>query len=158
MDSATRKSLEELALQRLAATADDEEPWSFLFRTDGAVGRRYWPLSQIEDREFDGMTEGLDLQWSAERLEAIAGGAADLTDEEKLQWRQAKARSLAAGAEDAWPVWIVPLWIENETAGHALFLLDGAGGPEDPPILEGVFGSVEEAKDSLRTKGALDKD
>jgi hypothetical protein len=38
MKSADRKKLEKLALERLDATANDEERWSFLFRTDGAVG------------------------------------------------------------------------------------------------------------------------
>jgi hypothetical protein len=65
MDLADREKLEKLALERLDATADDDEQWSFLFRTNGATDLLYCPWSVTEDWEFDGETEGLRLHWSA---------------------------------------------------------------------------------------------
>jgi hypothetical protein len=52
MDSADRKKLAKFASERLYATADDEEQWSFLFRTRGAVSYLYCPWSVTEDWEF----------------------------------------------------------------------------------------------------------
>jgi len=61
MELAVRKKLAELANKRLQATSDDDEQWSFLFRTEGAVGFSYYPWSGTEDLEFDGGTEGVVL-------------------------------------------------------------------------------------------------
>jgi hypothetical protein len=41
MDLADRQKLERIALDRLLASADDEEQWSFVFRTEGAVSALY---------------------------------------------------------------------------------------------------------------------
>src|SRR5262245_11651503 len=68
LDLADREKLEKLALERLYATADNEEKWSFVFRTDGAGCWPYCPWSVTEDWEFDGEIEGLGLLWSPERL------------------------------------------------------------------------------------------
>jgi hypothetical protein len=122
MNSADRKKLKKLALVRLDATADDDEQWSFLFRTDGCVGYLYCPWSATEDWDFDGTIEGLDLPWSAERLNLIKDGKADPTENELRQWRQAKCRSLASGSDWCWIAWIVPLWIDQKIAGYALFV------------------------------------
>src|SRR5579871_622776 len=121
MDMATRSNLEKLAVRRAAETADDEEPWSFLYRTEGAVGGLFCPWSETEDYEFDGNT-GLDLPWTQDRREAIANGEADPTDEELLQWRRALALHFAHGTESCAPIWIVPLRLDAEIAGYALFV------------------------------------
>jgi hypothetical protein len=66
--------LEKLALERLYATANDDEQWSFLFRTRWAMDPFYCPWSVTEDCEFDGGVEDLDLPWSSERLEVLKRG------------------------------------------------------------------------------------
>ena len=125
MDLADREKLEKLALERLYATADDDEPWSFVFRTDGALSMNYCPWSETEDWEFDGETEGLGLPWSPERLKLIKRGEADPTEE------------------------------ELQIAGYALFVGASEGDPDEAPILEGVFDSPEEAEAALTEKGAV---
>ena len=123
MDLADREKLEKLALERLYATADDDEPWSFVFRTDGALSMNYCPWSETEDWEFDGEIEGLGLPWSPERLKLIKRGEADPTEE------------------------------ELQIAGYALFVGASEGDPYEAPILEGVFDSPEEAEAALAKKG-----
>jgi hypothetical protein len=54
LDLADREKPEKLALERLYATTDDEEQWSFVFRTDGALCMNYCPWWETEDWEFDG--------------------------------------------------------------------------------------------------------
>ena len=125
MDLADREKLEKLALERLYATADDDEPWSFVFRTDGALSMNYCPWSETEDWEFDGETEGLGLPWSPERLKLIKRGEADPTEE------------------------------ELQIAGYALFVGASEGDPDEAPMPEGVFDSLEEAKAALTEKGAV---
>jgi hypothetical protein len=153
MDLADREKLEKLALERLYATADDEEQWSFVFRTDGAGCLFYCPWSVTEDWEFDGEIEDLGLPWSPERLELIKRGEADPTEEELYQWRRAECRKLAAGG--CWFAWITPLTIGEKIAGYALFVGAAEGDPNEAPILEGVFDSPEEAEAALTEKGAV---
>ena len=143
-------------MERLNATADNEEPWSFCFRTEGCVGLQYCPWSVTEDWEFDGETQGLDLPWSAERRDRISRGEDDPTEEELQQWRHAMCRKLAAGSDWCWIAWIVPLRIDQDIAGYALFVGSLAGAPEDAPDLRGVFDSVEEAEAKLATEGSVD--
>ena len=153
MDLADREKLEKLALERLYATADDDEPWSFVFRTDGALSMNYCPWSETEDWEFDGEIEGLGLPWSPERLKLIKRGEADPTEEELNQWRRAKCRKLAANCH--WFAWLTPLTINEKIAGYALFVGASEGDPDEAPILEGVFDSPEEAEAALTEKGAV---
>jgi len=157
LNRADRKKLEKLALERLDATANDNEQWSFLFRTDGFVGYLYCPWSETEDWDFDGTIEGLDLPWSAERLNFIKYGKADPTENELRQWRQAKCRSLASGSDSCWIAWIVPLWIDQKIAGYALFVCSSYGDLNEAPFLEGIFASLEEARVFLTKQGALDE-
>jgi hypothetical protein len=154
MHSEDRKKLAELALERLEATADDEERWSFLFRTEGAVGFSYCPWSETEDWEFDGQVEGLTLPWTRERLEAISQGE-EPNEEELDQWRRAACAELADGSELSRPAWIVPLAIGQEIAGWALFVGDGDDDDDWSPYLEGVFDTFEEAKAALSVEGAV---
>jgi hypothetical protein len=77
LDLVDREKLKSIALERLLASADDDEQWSFLFRTKGAVSLLYRPWSVTEHWEFDGETEGLELPWPSERLNLITRGEAD---------------------------------------------------------------------------------
>jgi hypothetical protein len=155
MDSATRKGLEELAIERLAATADDEEPWSFLFRTNGSICLSYWPWSEVENYTYHPAMKGLDLPWTPERRKLLEAGDAAPNEEELLQWRWAVAKQMATESEDKVLIWIVPLAHGPAIDGFAAFAIDGAGGPEDPPILEGVFESIDEATAALAEKGVF---
>jgi hypothetical protein len=155
LDLADREKLEGVALERLLATADDDEQWSFLFRTSGAVDFLYCPWSVTEDWEFDGETEGLGLPWSPERLELIRRDEADPNEEELQQWRRAMCRKLAPGSDWCWIAWIVPLTIDTKIAGYALFVCASYGDPDDAPVLQGVFDTLEEAKSALTAEGAV---
>jgi hypothetical protein len=155
VDTSRRQRLEQLALERLQATAHDEERWSFLFRTDGAVGFLYCPWFVTEDWEFDGDTAGLDLPWDRGRLALIDRGDTEPTQEELAQWRRAKCRLLATFTDWAWIAWVVPVREEGRVAGYALFVADANGHPDDAPHLQGVFDSLEEAKAALMTEGAV---
>jgi hypothetical protein len=57
MNNEDRKQLEAIALERLEASSDDQEQWSFLYRTEGAVGLDCCPWTTTEDWEFDGEIE-----------------------------------------------------------------------------------------------------
>ena len=81
MDEATRRNLEELAMERLLATADDDEQWSFLFRTNGSICLNYWPWSMVEDDPYDPGIQGLDLPWTAERRRSLEAGDAEPNEE-----------------------------------------------------------------------------
>jgi hypothetical protein len=104
----------------------------------------YCPWSETEDWEFDGETKGLDLPWSAERLDRISRGDDDPTHEELQQWRRAKCRKQTASSP-TWFAWIVPLRL----VGHA------DGDPEEAPDLRGVFDTFEEAEAELATEGSV---
>jgi hypothetical protein len=153
MDAADVTRLSKLALKRLYATADDDERWSFLFRTEGAVGLLYCPYSETEDLDFDGELEGLILPWSPERLNLIKEEKADPNEEELDQWRRALCRKLAAGSDWCRPAWIVPITIGREIAGYALFLCNAAD--DSDPSLEGVFDSLQDAKAALMVVGEM---
>jgi hypothetical protein len=149
-----RKKLEELALERLHATANDYEPWSFLVRNDGAVSFTYCPWSVTEDWEFDGDAENLSLAWSRSRMRLINRGGYP-NKKELCEWRQAKCRQLAADPDWCWIAWIVPVEFEYKVAGYALFMVPSYTGPGHGPILAGIFHSFDKAKTSLMARGAV---
>jgi hypothetical protein len=152
MDPAQHRRLEDLAMQRLQATRLDEEQWSFLFRTEGSLGLVYCPWPVLDDWEFDGDLDGLELPWSDERIEEIEEGD-DPTEAELAEWRRAKCRQLADGSDWAVPAWIVPLWLNEQVAGYALFLC--LGDDDDQPHLEGIHETVAEARAALAAQGAI---
>jgi hypothetical protein len=98
MDLADRQKLERIALDRLLASADDEEQWSFVFRTEAAISALYCAWSVAEQWEFDGQIDGLGLQWTPERQKLLKLGEAEPTEEELRQWRKALCRHLADGS------------------------------------------------------------
>jgi hypothetical protein len=153
MDPSRRKQLEQLACQRRDATAHDDERWSFLFNTEGSVGFSYCPWSYPADDEFDGSDKRLCLPWKPERLQLLSSGQAEPTDEELRQWREARCRILAQ--EGRWFAYIVPLEIDEQTAGYALFVGFADGDPDEVPILKGVFDSFPEAKAALAAEGSI---
>jgi hypothetical protein len=151
MDPVLRRKLERIAWNHADGSRDDEERWSFLFRTEGAVSYNFFPLHALDGWEFDGDLDGLDLPWTAERMEEIEAGAA-LDEVELEQWRWAKCRALADGTDWTWVAWLVPLRVENEIAGYAAFLCS----PEDnDPSLHGVFETQDEAEQALSGAGGL---
>lgn len=150
MDAVLRRRLERIAWNHAKGSQDHEEQWSFLFRTDGAVSYMFFPFSGLDDWEFDGDLDGLDLPWSASRIEEIEDGA-DPNDLELEQWRWAKCRALADGTDWTWTAWLIPLKVENQIAGCAVFLCE----PEGDPSLQGVFETQDEAVEALSKEGAL---
>src|SRR6476619_295898 len=101
MDPVLRQRLERIASNHAKGSRDNKEPWSFLFRTEGAVSYMFFPLSGLDDWEFDGDLDGLDLPWSAERIDEIEEGAAP-NEVELEQWGLAKCRWLADGTDWTW--------------------------------------------------------
>ena len=153
MNEADRKVLEKFALEGLAVTADEEERWSYLFRTEGSVGLLFCPWSTTEDWEFDGTVDDLDLPWSRSRLALIASGDADPNEEELRQWRRAMCHDMVGYADDLLPVWIVPVTAKRIT-GYALFLCLGET-DGDEPVLEDIYESLDAAKAALTMMGAV---
>jgi hypothetical protein len=150
MDDARRTWLRRIAVERLRATADDTEPWSFLFRTEGAEGFHYCPWSWTSEEDFDGEVDIYDLPWPLERKALIRAGLSDPTGIELEQWREAKCRWAANGSDWCYPAWVVPLQVEATIGGYAIFLC------EDSPSLEDVYDTPAEAKDALKRVGAVD--
>ncbi len=75
MDAVTRRKLEELAVERLAATAEDrEQSGPSSSRTNGSICLRYWPLSRGGRRDFGRHMTGLDLPRSSERRGSFETG------------------------------------------------------------------------------------
>lgn len=157
MNSATRKKLRLLAEQRLAATANDDEQWSFIFNTAGAESWLYCPYSAFEDWEFDGKTEGLDLKWAPRRLELIRSGKAEPNAKELRQWRRAQCQWAAQGTDWCWVAWMVPLWIDDSIRGWAAYLVRPNEEPDDPPALFGIYPSLIEGKRALARNGAFEE-
>ena len=155
MDSLRQKELEQLAQQRLEATADDDEQWSFCFRTEGSAGFTYCPWSETADLDFDGNIEGLSLPWSPERRDLISSGQSEPNDEELRQWREAECRQRADFSDRSWSAWIVPLKTGEHTDGYALFVGSNASDPDKVPILEGVFDTFAQAVAALSAEGPI---
>ncbi|RVC79881.1 hypothetical protein EN745_14680 [Mesorhizobium sp. M4A.F.Ca.ET.022.05.2.1] len=148
MDDIQRRRLERIAWNHAASTRNDEERWSFAFKTPGAVGYFFCPFSAVE--EFDGDLEGLNLSWEPERVAQIEDGE-DLTPEEFGEWRRAyRDQQVKAGADDVWPVWIVPIRLGGLIAAYATFLSQ-----HDDPTLGGVHETIEQAEAVLSEQGAL---
>jgi hypothetical protein len=154
LDPIERKKFESLALQRLNATAHHEERWSFAWGSKGAVCLSYCPWSELEDWDFDGTIEGLDLPWGKKRLELISSGEVNPNKNEMRQWREAMCRRLALLGE-AFTAWITPVTIDGKIGCYAVFLLHYGAAPEDAPILKGVFSTLHEAKEALTIDGVV---
>jgi hypothetical protein len=155
MDSNQRQILEELAVRRLKATAHSDEQWSFLFRTEGAMGLVYCPWSWMEDQEFDGDVDRLDLPWTSARKALLRDGDAEPTPLELQQWREANCRWAARGSDWCHPAWVVPLELGSKVEGYALFLCQDED-PDAEPCLAGVCDTLAEAKEALMKIGAVD--
>ena len=147
--------LRRFALDQVEATREDDEQYSFLFRTPGSLSFTICRYRETEDWEFDGNLGGLDLPWAQARIERLRSSDAGLTPDELQQWRRAKCRQLAAGSDWSSPAWIVPLMPTGYVDGYALFLCEGADA-ESYPVLEGIYQTVDAATAALRLHGAID--
>jgi hypothetical protein len=158
LEPSDRKKLEELALQRLMATADDaNDPWSFLYRTEGSNNVGYCSWDAGDSAMFDRDLEGLDLPWTPERLDLIKRGEAEPTQEEARQWVEAHCRKMLMNDDEAIEsAYIVPLWIDGKIAAYALFLSGDSDYPYDAPAFRGVFETVEEAKAAVAPDGLIE--
>src|SRR5262245_26713505 len=157
MDQAERSKWGAIALERLTATGGDDDRWSFLFRTEGAQTITYCPWSQTQHMDFDGTIDGLDLPWSDERTGLIESGKAEPTAQELAQWREAMCRALI-DSDESWIAHIVPLWADGTIAAYAFFATDGSSDPDQPPVLKGVFDTLDAAMAAVAADGATAKD
>jgi len=147
---ADKRRLHELACRLLEATRDDDEQWSFLFRTPGAIDLLYCPWSSVEDLEFNGNVSELRNLLSADRICEIEVGDDALSDDELALWRLCKCRELAKGSDWSLPAWIVPIWENDGISGWALAL-----DRDLEPYVSDVFESEQAARDALDRLGAV---
>lgn len=147
MDASRRKELEKFALERVDATADDHDRWSYAWGRNGSVCLSYCMWSEHE--EFDGDTNGLENLWSKDRLGLIDAGDAEPDEDELRQWRDVMCRR-TADAGEGHVVWIVPVTEDRPYEAFAVFLWHSGGASGDPPELYGVFAALE-------TEGVISK-
>ena len=86
-------------------------------------------------------------------MELLAEGETEPTEQELAEWRQAKCQQLADESECSQAAWVVPLLVDGQIAGWALFLC--GDDPDEAPTLNGVFESVDAAKAALALQGAI---
>jgi len=151
MDLFRKKELEKIALERLEASANDEERWSYAWGGEGSVNLSY--CQWLEHDEFDGTVRGLNLPWTPGRINEIERGA-DLDETELRQWREVMCRR-TADAGEGYTVWIVPVTDGKPPEGFAVFMWHYGNASEDPPSFEGVFESIAEAKAHLAVGGVI---
>ena len=153
--------VEKHILERLSEPSLDGEywyesdRWSFL-SSDIAIG--YCPFVDASLENFNGEIEGLGLPWSQKRIDAIESGEEEPNQIELQQWVNAHARYCAKNNMFTHSAFIVPIKsIDESLQGTevALFVGNHEGDAEEPPGLEGVFDSAEDAESHLRTKGAI---
>lgn len=153
MDQSKKAHLTQLAMRRLMKSATDDEPWSFAFRTPGAISLSYCPWETVGDWEFDGDVSGVQSQWKPDRIAAIENGTAEPDQEELAIWKKAKCVALADGSDWSIPAWIVPILERRKIAAWALIVCQSQ--EDASPIIEGVFADVASARLALVELGAV---
>lgn len=140
-------NIEDLAVQRLHASKNGDEEWSFLFRTPGSFDIYYVPHSEIDSWDFDqDWGELEELHWTKERWQQLLNEDQEPTAEELIKWRKAVAY-LKSESSDHSLAWIVPItittleptWLGETIGGWALFDCGAVEGVDQDPSLEGVY-------------------
>jgi hypothetical protein len=78
-----RRELQDLACERLFATKDDEEQWSFLFRTKEHRTFYFIPHDQTDSYDFDPDYYDINnsnLDWSLERKQELSSASTKMID------------------------------------------------------------------------------
>ncbi|MBU6373653.1 MAG: hypothetical protein KJS97_13085 [Alphaproteobacteria bacterium] len=153
MDNDNRERLIALAYDCLEATRDDDEQFSFVFRTLGAksLGGAFF-FADLEDFDpYLADPDHLDLPWPMERWHAFENFGRPTSDE-LTAWRNAVARlwqDLAKSRTCEWPhlIWLTPLLENGALAAYALF--DCPMRNKADPYLIGLFDTQEEAEAAL---------
>ena len=153
MDDLTKLRLRKHAAEQLERSRHDEEQWSFLFRTPGAIGFLYCPWTVVEDWEFEGDLSLIADQLSTDRRQRIERGVDSLTEAELLRLRKRKCEEYAAGSDWSQPAWIVPLSEGAEVIAWALVLSPDDGGLD--PFISDIYESLAAAIKALESEGAL---
>jgi hypothetical protein len=154
MDKRSEASLLDQAESGLRKTKNDDEQWSFLFRTEGSVDLSFREWASIDEEEFTGELDGLDLPWPKQRKEEIEHGAADPTEKELAEWRRARWRAqVEAGSDDfeykAEIIWIVPVSTRTGLRGWVTF----SSPYERDPQACSAHDTLEDAVAALRAEG-----
>jgi hypothetical protein len=163
--SLTLEEIEAIAIRRLAESENDEEEWSFVFRTPGSEKRWYFSVDEIDGWEFEPeMTDFPGLTWAKERKEMLSSCEDDPTESELNEWQIAKAKwGIQKGDEGASQAFVVPVIvdilslkvgpIEKEVPVIAGYVNVDCGPMIDAfrePGTEGAFRTKEEAFEALR--------
>lgn len=154
------RNIEDIAVERLYASKEGDEEWSFLFRTPGSFDIYYIPHEEIESWGFDpdwGELEG--LHWKEERWRQLLEEEQEPTIEELTEWRRAVAY-LKSENGDCSLAWIVPItitsfepsWLGEIIGGWALFDCGAVEGVDQDPCLEGVYKTPGDAVTGLLSK------
>jgi hypothetical protein len=155
MDDLTRLRLQKHAADQLERSRHDEEQWSFLFRTPGAIDLLYCPWTVVADWEFDGDLSLIADQLSNDRRQRIEKGVELLNEAELVLLRKRKCEEYANGSDWSQVAWIVPLSEGAEVIAWALVLcpIDG----DIDPFVSDVYESIAAAIKALELEGALNQ-
>ncbi|MCZ8124473.1 MAG: hypothetical protein O9277_13745 [Magnetospirillum sp.] len=69
---------------------------------------------------------------------------------------EATAREYAESGEYG-VAWLVPVSVNDKLEGIALFTGNAGNAPEDEPSFEGIFSTLDQAKQHLRNSGVIDE-
>ena len=151
------KLLEETAAKCLYATQNDEEQWSYLFRTEGNEEFWYYTTDDLEDLEIQVADYGQDFfaDFDNQRLAQISNSEDEPSPEELSKLRKTVARwQLEQGYDDASQGFIVPVSVGSGIAGYAVFDCGRIDSFNDPALVSAHY-SMEEARKAARDLGEV---
>jgi hypothetical protein len=156
METSRRKWLEQVAVSRLTANADN--PYDYLWGEGADVAGQWCRWSEYEAEDFTGQIESLDLPWAAARIQEIENGA-PLESAELAQWRRAMCFwHVKHRTDHGLMAWIMPVRTDSRTIEAYAVWLDLIGNPASTAediTLFGIFESTDEARAALSAGGAL---
>jgi hypothetical protein len=155
------EEVERIANERLEASSNEEEQWcSFVF-TEGSSEVYYYPLWQVEDREFE--PELLDfpfLDWPKERIEALQKEQDQPSALELKVWQHeiARQRLVRAWHDDMYQAFIVPVEVSGKVSGYVTVDCGSIADVDHYLTIEGAFRTEKEAWAALGQQRILERD
>ncbi|MDE3237867.1 MAG: hypothetical protein KGN33_02780 [Paracoccaceae bacterium] len=149
--------LKRVALANLEESREGDERWSYLFRTPDAQEINIIDKDAIEGFAFEpeelGRTIAVELD--PVRLEELQSGISLPTEMELESFRGALAQhKLDTWDADVRQIFIVPVSIEEQVAGFAVFDCGRTFEMHDPRLL-GVFRAREQAVNEIQARAAV---
>ena len=149
------------AKERLDASSDEEEQFVSFVHCSGSEEVYYYPLWQVEDREFE--PELLDfpfLDWPKERIEALQNEVDQPSALELKVWQHeiARQRLLRAGDDYMYQAFIVPVEVSGKVSGYVTVDCGSIADVDNYPVIEGAFRTEREAWAALGQDRILERD